>query len=87
MSLGVTRIWRLRRLGPGVHAGSSSRGQSFRYHLCPTRREQCHGSRGRTVCDGKGPTHSPRPQGFLVTSAYSHHPFPLGYSQDPHGVL
>lgn len=35
MSLGVTRICRLRRLGPGVHVGSSSRGQSFRYHLLP----------------------------------------------------
>lgn len=75
MSFGVTRICRLRRLGPGVHAGSSSRGQSFRYHLCPTGGEQCHRGEGRTAQNHKPGSlshdhaHPSKPQGFLVTSA------------------
>lgn len=74
MSLGVIRICRLRRLGPGVHSGSSSRGQSFLYHLCPTKRtvSQLQGD----CKDGHLPHDTLHPASkalklFLVTSVYT----------------
>jgi hypothetical protein len=90
MSLGVTRICRLRRLGPGVHAGSSSRGQSFRYHLSPTRKKAVSrrgregGSEGGSLSH-EVPAQPPRPLGFLVTKTYKS--WSLGhFGQDPHEI-
>lgn len=96
MSLGVSRICRLRRLGPGVHAGSSSRGQSFRYHLRPAPKkrrvsqwegEDSVGLQGRPSPPCRAAPAPYGPEDFLlVTSACSHHPLPLGCGQDPHRV-